>query len=685
MKKFLIITATLMAMCSSFCYAQKKADSNYNLQKAYEVLQEEKDTDKALDLLDSQLTDTPNNIEALLLRARIYRSKEEYGSAMADVNKAITCWRKKSEIELSTLYWWKATIYTDLQESEKAANEYVVAIKYAKKDNKDNLHSICFDYAQLLFQMDKLDEAVSIYNQMLTEDENDQGAMVGLARIMIERKQFQDALDILAKCVKIDSDYSESYRFQMKAYDGLGETDNAIDASIKYFNRNQDANTDAIIDVMLKHKNYAVAKVKAEIAKKNKESSWTAFLCLLYEKGKEYELAVKQYNLLEEQYGKNSWIYVNRADCYSELGLFDAAIRDISAAVEKEGDAYTLASRADIYRRCGRYNEAMADYNAAMETESTSAYLYYAKGWCYELSGDDEKAMENYELGIDLDQSYPYIYLMRGTLNRKRGNVDVASKDFETVVAKDTIPESGSCTHYALHFLGRDAEALEWMDKIIGSDPEDGGLYYDYACLYARMGKIDESIKKLEIALEKGYCSFEHMERDDDMNPVRELPEYKSLIEKYYAKREERIKKCELPNNSSKESSGISEIDIQRHPGGTFEIPCQINSLPLQMYFDTGASDVTISSVEANFMLKNGYLSSKDIKGKASYLTANGDIHEGTVITLKEVKVGEAVLRNVDASVVKNQKAPLLLGQSALEKFGIITIDNINSKLIIKY
>ncbi len=33
------------------------------------------------------------------------------------------------------------------------------------------------------------------------------------------------------------------------------------------------------------------------------------------------------------------------------------------------------------------------------------------------------------------------------------------------------------------------------------------------------------------------------------------------------------------------------------------------------MIFDTGASDVTISSVEANFMLKNDYLSSKDIKG----------------------------------------------------------------------
>lgn len=51
---------------------------------------------------------------------------------------------------------------------------------------------------------------------------------------------------------------------------------------------------------------------------------------------------------------------------------------------------------------------------------------------------------------------------------------------------------------------------------------------------------------------------------------------------------------------------------------------------------------------------------------------------------LSEVKIGDAVLHNVNASVVHSQKAPLLLGQSALERFGTITIDNINSKLLIQ-
>lgn len=683
MKIRLIIAALLLAMCTSVGYAQKKSDNTYNLQKAYDAIREE-DLDKAISLLDAQIKDTPRNVEALLIRAKVHRTRNEYVEAMSDINQALKVGTKNSEVKTSTLYWWKATLYEDMGELEMAVGVYKTALINARKDNKDNVQSISFDYAQILYALEMLDESDDVYHQMIRENETDLGAKVGLARNMIERGQYQDALNMLSKCLKYDSDYSEIYRFQMKAYEGLGDIDNAIDSSIEYFNKDDDASSSAILAIMSKHITYAIAKVKAQIAKKENESSWIAFLCRLYEEEKEYEFAIKQYDHLEELYGKDSWIYVNRSDCYEELGMFDAALCDINAAVEREGDAYTLASRADIYRKCGRYEEAISDYSRALGIETTSAYLYYARGWCYELSGDRDIAMENYNIGIDLDQSYPYIYLMRGKLYYEQGKFELARQDFETVVERDTTAKSGSCTQYALHFLGKDTEALEWMNKIIESDPKNCGHYYDLACLYARMGNAEESLKALAVALEKGYCSFEHMNHDNDMDLIRDMPEYKQMVEKYSAMLRERIEKSGLTEVESTIGK-ISEISIQRHPGGTFEIPCQINSLPLQMIFDTGASDVTISSVEANFMLKNGYLSPKDIRGKSQYLTANGDIHEGTVITLKEVKVGNAILHNVDASVVKNQKAPLLLGQSVLEKFGAITIDNINSKLIIKH
>ena len=118
-------------------------------------------------------------------------------------------------------------------------------------------------------------------------------------------------------------------------------------------------------------------------------------------------------------------------------------------------------------------------------------------------------------------------------------------------------------------------------------------------------------------------------------------------------------------------------------PSGVYEVPCKINDLPLKFILDTGASDVTISSTDAKFMLKNNYLHSQDIIGKRRYLTASGDIIEGTKIKLRKIQIGELELRNVEASIVHNQDAPLLLGQSVLKRLGRYNIDSSKSILTI--
>ena len=82
---------------------------------------------------------------------------------------------------------------------------------------------------------------------------------------------------------------------------------------------------------------------------------------------------------------------------------------------------------------------------------------------------------------------------------------------------------------------------------------------------------------------------------------------------------------------------------MRKMRSGVYEVPCTINDLPLKFIFDTGASTTTISSVEAAFMLKNGYLKENDIRGKEYYSTATGEIHEGTVIRLRKIKIGDVL------------------------------------------
>ncbi len=109
---------------------------------------------------------------------------------------------------------------------------------------------------------------------------------------------------------------------------------------------------------------------------------------------------------------------------------------------------------------------------------------------------------------------------------------------------------------------------------------------------------------------------------------------------------------------------------------GVLQIPTEINGIPMSFIFDTGAGLISISETEAGFLYKHGKLTDDDIVGKADFRDANGDISEGTIIILRSVKIGDRVLDNVQASVVRNPVAPLLMGQSALRKFGKISIDN---------
>ena len=108
--------------------------------------------------------------------------------------------------------------------------------------------------------------------------------------------------------------------------------------------------------------------------------------------------------------------------------------------------------------------------------------------------------------------------------------------------------------------------------------------------------------------------------------------------------------------------------------GGVYVVPCKVNGLPLKFIFDTGASDVVISYSEAIFMLKNGYLKAEDIKGTSYSQIANGDIVENTNIILREIEIGGMKIYNISGSISHSLEAPLLLGQSALQKLGTVQV-----------
>lgn len=686
LKTYLSALAIAIAMTSTFSSCASAQQLSYNLQKANELLTEKGDEKGALDLIRQELNESPNNSDAYYLRARVSYANDKYGPAIYDLTAAIKYYdKKKIVVYLHNLYLWRASAYEAVDETAKAKADYDMAAKLVQKTKKkEQIQNVLFEQASFYYGIDDLNTSDAIFTQMIKNDDTDQAAMVGLSRNLIKRDRCKEAVELLEKCELLSDDYSDMYRFKIRALDKLGETDKAIDAAISYLNVDDNPSLNVVEDAMKKHLSYSLAKVSEKIVKDKEQTCfWMRVRARIHEWQHNYPKAIEQYNSVEKEYGYDARVLLSRADCYSEMGSALKAVAEVTKVIEKEGDdeEYFFLMRADYYRLAGDYIAAMADFDRVIELNPTDCFAYYRKGWCYELMGNNDKALECYDAGIDVEKDYAYIYLNRGELLLAKGEKELAEVDFNTILQLDTIPEGGSCRQYALHFLDRDEEALEWMDKVIESDDDRAGGYYDRACLLARMGRLHESVAALQDAVKHGYSQVVHIEHDDDMDPIRNMQEYKAII----ADLKNRITKGYEETPEKTESEGlVCEVPMIKHQGGTYEVACSINELPLKLIFDTGASDVTISSVEANFMLKNGYLKESDIKGKKYYQVASGEIQAGTTITIREIKIGDAVLKNVDASVVNSQTAPLLLGQSVFERFCTITLDNSRNLIVIR-
>lgn len=109
--------------------------------------------------------------------------------------------------------------------------------------------------------------------------------------------------------------------------------------------------------------------------------------------------------------------------------------------------------------------------------------------------------------------------------------------------------------------------------------------------------------------------------------------------------------------------------------GGIYKVKCKVNGAPMKMYFDTGATNVSISKATAIYLYDNDLISEDDFIGKIKTATAEGAISDNMLIRLKDVEIGGLHLKDIEAVVTSTLNAPLLLGQSVISKLGKITLD----------
>lgn len=673
----LLFVLTVMASVFQPMVAKDK-DPSYNFTRA---LEEARNGNKeaAMEYFNKEIADNPKNGYAFMAIAAFHMDNSAYGEARNATEAALKYVPKKDKTSLSRIHLLKGQLLAIESDTIGAYDAMDTAIKL-NPSNEDAYEK----RGQLYYEQNRFDEADADYNKILELNPGGVMGRMGLGRNFYWRKDYDKAIEQYNRIIALNPDYSSGYSFRAEAFIAKGEYLKAMDDICKSLEIDSDSKAHYLLFQFPKDQTtLVITKLQGLSAKHPHTGEYEYYAAQVLNDRRMFaesnEALQRAYNI-----DARGFLLEMQADNYSEMGDYENALAILTRCIQMNDENDDLIAKwADILGESGDIDGAISQWDEYIKKNPDFYGGYYRRGWFNDLSGRTVNALDDYNMAIMLAPQYAYAYLGKGDMLERLDRHGEALEAYRKVVELDTVPNNESCAMYALLALGRKEEAIAFMDKVIANDTINPGNYYDAACFTCRLGDNNKALEYLKTAFDKGFRRFHHVRNDDDLENLRSLPEFEELIRRYESVQ---TSSSEVEPQTIEETTPIPEsVEIPFTPaGGVTQVNCSVNDLSLNFIFDTGASIVSLSMVEANFMMKNGYLKSSDVVGTGNFYDANGNISEGTVINLRKIDFGGLKLSNVRASVVRNQKAPLLLGQSVLGRLGKIEIDNRNKKLIIK-
>ncbi len=239
--------------------------------------------------------------------------------------------------------------------------------------------------------------------------------------------------------------------------------------------------------------------------------------------------------------------YAGVADCCSSLYQYwepdEANLREAETASGKALDldpdsAEAHASRGLAISLHKKYDEAEQEFEIAIGLNPQLFEAYYFRARTYFAQGKLVAAARAFEQASEVNpEDYQARLLGANTymaLGRTaeahaacRKGVVLAERHMEL---HPDDPRPYYLGAQALNHLGEVARSLEWAAKALEIEPDDGGVYYNVACLYALQNRLDEAITLLERAIAIGFWHKDWVLHDPDLNALHPLPRFQEIV-----------------------------------------------------------------------------------------------------------------------------------------------------------
>ena len=260
-----------------------------------------------------------------------------------------------------------------------------------------------------------------------------------------------------------------------------------------------------------------------------------------------YERAIK----LDPDY---ALAYAALADCWSFLFMYaGSSERERVLAEEASRKALELdpdlaeahASRGMVLSFSSNHDQAAEHFEKAiaLNPKLYEAYYFYARASV--AQGKYLKAARLYEQAIEVRPEDFQAPLLLPQVYRSLGRIEDAREAFRAGIAKARSHlELNPADARALYLCGgalietdNTAEGLEMVNRAVTIAPNETGLLYNVACIYASQGRTDEALEHLERAVRAGYNHRAWLETDSDLDPIRKHPRFQALLQQIDSKR----------------------------------------------------------------------------------------------------------------------------------------------------
>ena len=272
-----------------------------------------------------------------------------------------------------------------------------------------------------------------------------------------------------------------------------------------------------LICMNLEDNDAAMELISTELKKGNQDYRLHWVKADIHQMKKEYEAALAEYDLLDQEMPNNPDIDFNKGLCLKKLGKTEAALQAFQTTLKKD-DKHSRANFElmriyeqwfNDYELKWTYGAALKHINAQLELVP-DAYYYIERGLLYMDNYNMDQSIADYKKALELEPDNVYAYNNIGYVLRVKGEYEEAISYFKQSIehmkgAQTLLPYTNMAKCYeAIYQPERGIEVLKEAAKIF---PKSASIYKNLAELYLYIRDFNMAQKMYEEAKEKEFLS----------------------------------------------------------------------------------------------------------------------------------------------------------------------------------